>query len=99
MTRGQETLAGAARALRAGETTAAELIERAIARADALDDRVGVFLHRATEAARVAGAASDERYRRGAARGPASPLSPLRTSKGARWKKRSNLSSLKAILP
>ena len=59
------TIAGAQADLRAGRVTATELIEESIARADALDEAVGVYLHRFDEQARAAAAEVDARVAAG----------------------------------
>lgn len=65
------TLTDAAAALRAGETSAAELIESALAAADARDAAIGVYLTRFDDHARQAAARADERIAAG------QPLRPL----------------------
>ncbi|KRF21134.1 amidase [Nocardioides sp. Soil797] len=70
MTAAPETLAEANRALVAGTTTAVELTECAIERADQLDSQLGVFIARTTESARVAAELSDRRRRAGESLGP-----------------------------
>lgn len=63
------TISEAAQALRAGETTSVELVERAIEIADATDD-VGSFLARFDDQARAAAAAADQARAAGAELGP-----------------------------
>ncbi|MFV0534299.1 MAG: amidase [Cumulibacter sp.] len=53
------TIAQAAAALRAGTTTATELAQESIARADALDDKVGIYIKRFDEQMLEAAAAID----------------------------------------
>ncbi|HWD05734.1 MAG TPA: amidase [Amycolatopsis sp.] len=64
------TITGAAADLRAGRASAAELVEEAIARADAFDPVLGVFLHRDDAGAREAARAADDRFARGEPVGP-----------------------------
>ncbi|HVV07950.1 amidase [Amycolatopsis sp.] len=64
------TIAGAAADLRTGRVSASELVDDAIAKADASDATLGVFLHREAEDARQAAAAADERFARGCPVGP-----------------------------
>jgi len=63
-----ETALALAEALTAGTTTAAELIETALARAEAARP-LGAFVHLRADAARAEAAASDARRAQGAARG------------------------------
>lgn len=65
------TIADAAKALRSGAVTAADLVEEAIAAADADDERIGVFLARFVDLARARAARADEKIAAG------EPLSPL----------------------
>ncbi|RJO70768.1 amidase [Nocardia panacis] len=65
------SLTEAAAALRAGAVSATELLERALANADAHDGEIGVFLSRFDERAREQAAAVDDRIAAGA------PLAPL----------------------
>lgn len=53
------TLTEAVEALRDGAVTSTELVEESIARADALDERLGVYITRFDEQARSAAAAAD----------------------------------------
>jgi aspartyl-tRNA(Asn)/glutamyl-tRNA(Gln) amidotransferase subunit A len=64
------TLTAAAQALRAGELTSVELAEEAIARADAFDDRLGVYLARFDEYARASAEQADVDFAAGIDRGP-----------------------------
>ncbi len=64
------TLTDAAAALRAGELTSAELVEESIARADALDDQLGVYLVRFDDDARARAAQADADFAAGIDRGP-----------------------------
>jgi len=64
------TLTDAAAALRAGETSSVELVEQAIAVADATDAEVGSFLARFVDSSLAAAAAADEALTRGAEVGP-----------------------------
>jgi len=64
------TITDAAAALRAGETTSVELVEQAIAVADATDAEVGSFLARFVDSSLAAAAAADEALTRGAEVGP-----------------------------
>ncbi len=64
-----ETALALAEALTAGTTTAAELVETALARAEAARP-LGAFVHLRADAARAEAAASDARRAQGAARGP-----------------------------
>jgi aspartyl-tRNA(Asn)/glutamyl-tRNA(Gln) amidotransferase subunit A len=59
------TIAGAQADLRARRVTATELIEESITRADAVDDAVGVYIHRFDDNARAAAAEVDSRIARG----------------------------------
>ncbi len=63
-----ETALALAEALTAGTTTAAELVETALARAEAARP-LGAFVHLRADAARAEAAASDARRAQGAARG------------------------------
>ncbi|MEV6559586.1 amidase [Nocardia sp. NPDC051756] len=63
------SVAAAARALRAGETTSVALVEGAIARADRHDGELGVYLARFDEAARRQARRADEERARGLDRG------------------------------
>ncbi|WP_337063092.1 amidase [Kineococcus sp. G2] len=64
------TITDAAAALRAGTTTALDLVRTSIARADALDATLGVYLHRTDEAALEAAAAVDAALAAGDDPGP-----------------------------
>ncbi|MEU0463596.1 amidase [Amycolatopsis sp. NPDC006131] len=64
------TITGAAADLRAGRVSAVELVDAAIARAEAADATLGVFLHRDDERARAAARAADDRLARGEPIGP-----------------------------
>jgi aspartyl-tRNA(Asn)/glutamyl-tRNA(Gln) amidotransferase subunit A len=64
------TITDAAAALRAGEVTSVELVERAVAIGDATDGAVGSFLNRFTDEALVAAKAADEALASGAELGP-----------------------------
>ena len=64
------TIADAAAALRAGETTSAELVETALANADELDGTLGVFIRRFQDDARAAARQADEEMAAGLDRGP-----------------------------
>lgn len=64
------TLTGAAAALRDGSTTSVTLTRRALARADALDAQLGVYLTRFDEYALERAAAADEEFAAGIDRGP-----------------------------
>ncbi|HVV31310.1 MAG TPA: amidase [Mycobacteriales bacterium] len=64
------TVTDATAALHAGEVTAVQLVDGALARADALDDELGVFLDRYSDAARVAAAAADADLAAGRDLGP-----------------------------
>lgn len=63
------TVTGAAAALRRGDTTAENLVERAIGQADKFDGELGVFLSRYIDQARLAARAADEKIARGDAIG------------------------------
>jgi aspartyl-tRNA(Asn)/glutamyl-tRNA(Gln) amidotransferase subunit A len=63
-------LVGAARAVREGVASSAELVEAALGRIEALDGRVGAFVTLLAEQARAEAADRDERRRRGEALGP-----------------------------
>ncbi|MFE3230017.1 amidase [Nocardia sp. NPDC059228] len=65
------TVTDAAAALRHGETTASELLEQCLAAADALDDRIGVYLARFDDLARDRAARVDAKIAAG------QPLAPL----------------------
>jgi aspartyl-tRNA(Asn)/glutamyl-tRNA(Gln) amidotransferase subunit A len=65
------TLTGLAAAIRAGELTSLEVVEQAVADADAVDAEIGVFLARFTEQALASARAAD------AARAAGRPLGPL----------------------
>ena len=64
------TIVGAADALRAGTTTAVALVEESIARADASDAALGVYITRTDEAALEAATLADEELKAGIDRGP-----------------------------
>lgn len=64
------TIADTVGALRRGETTSVALVDEAIARADRLDGRLGVYLSRFTDAARSAAIDADGRYASQAEPGP-----------------------------
>ncbi|HVW18921.1 MAG TPA: amidase [Solirubrobacteraceae bacterium] len=64
------TLTEAASRLRAGELTSAALLEAALARADAQDERLAVYLARFDETAREAARRADEELAAGIDRGP-----------------------------
>ncbi|MFI5716944.1 amidase [Nocardia sp. NPDC051750] len=64
------TLTDAATALRTGETSATELVEQAIAAADAADSEIGVYLTRFDDHARRAAARADEQIAAGQPLGP-----------------------------
>jgi aspartyl-tRNA(Asn)/glutamyl-tRNA(Gln) amidotransferase subunit A len=64
------TISEAAAALRAGTITSRELTEKTIARADALDDRLGVYILRMDDAAREAADRADAQFARGDDSGP-----------------------------
>ncbi len=57
-------------ALCTGTLTATALVEDALRRIEATDERIHAFLHVRADAARAAAGAADERYRAGAPRGP-----------------------------
>jgi len=59
------TIAGAQQDLRTGRVTATQLIEESIARADAVDEAVGVYIRRFDEQALAAAAEVDARIARG----------------------------------
>ncbi|RNL61926.1 amidase [Nocardioides marmoriginsengisoli] len=70
-----DSIAEAAAALRAGTTTAVELVERSIARAEAVDgasnpDRLGAYILRFDDQARAAAAVADQELAAGQDRGP-----------------------------
>jgi aspartyl-tRNA(Asn)/glutamyl-tRNA(Gln) amidotransferase subunit A len=65
-----QTITDAAAALRAGQTTSVELVEQAIAAADALDAQVGTFITRFVDSSLAAAAAADEALARGHDAGP-----------------------------
>lgn len=69
MTEHLSTIDDAARSLRAGAITSVELARAAIARADALDERLGAYLHRTDEAALAAASRADDELSRGLDRG------------------------------
>lgn len=64
------TLTAAATALRDGSTTSVALTQQALARADALDERLGVYLTRFDEYALERAAIADEELAAGVDRGP-----------------------------
>ncbi|MEU4314556.1 amidase [Nocardia sp. NPDC024068] len=64
------TLTSAAQALRRGEITATELVERALATADSADAEIGVYLTRFDDHARAAAARADEKIAAGLPLGP-----------------------------
>jgi aspartyl-tRNA(Asn)/glutamyl-tRNA(Gln) amidotransferase subunit A len=64
------TLTESAAALRAGELTSVELVEESIARADALDDQLGVYLARFDDYARARAAQADADFAAGVDHGP-----------------------------
>jgi aspartyl-tRNA(Asn)/glutamyl-tRNA(Gln) amidotransferase subunit A len=64
------TLTDAGAALRAGELTSVELVEESIARADALDDQLGVYLARFDDYARGRAAQADADFAAGVDHGP-----------------------------
>ena len=64
------TITGAAAALRAGDVSATELIERSIAASDAVDDKLGAFLSRFQSQARTAAKEIDARLAAGEGVGP-----------------------------
>jgi aspartyl-tRNA(Asn)/glutamyl-tRNA(Gln) amidotransferase subunit A len=64
------TIAEAGRALRDGRTTSAELTAAVLARADAVDERLGVFVSRFAEQATAAAEAADRELAAGHDRGP-----------------------------
>ncbi len=64
------TITDAARALRAGSITSIELTEGTIARADALDARLGAYITRTDEAARTAARQADADFAAGVDHGP-----------------------------
>lgn len=64
------TVTGTAAALRDGATTSVELTRRALERADALDEKLGVYLARFDEYALERAAAADEELAAGRDRGP-----------------------------
>jgi aspartyl-tRNA(Asn)/glutamyl-tRNA(Gln) amidotransferase subunit A len=64
------TIVEAGAALRAGRVTAAELTEAALARADAVDAAVGIYLARFDDDARKAAAEADAELAAGTDRGP-----------------------------
>ncbi len=65
-----DTLADAAAALRAGTLTSVELLAAATRRADALDERLGVYLHRFDEQAVRWAEQADAEFAAGIDRGP-----------------------------
>ncbi len=64
------TLGELRRALDAGEVSSRELADRALARAEAVDGRIGALVHLRPEAARADAEASDARRRAGELRSP-----------------------------
>ena len=64
------TITDAARALRAGSITSVELTEGTIARADALDARLGAYITRTDDAALAAATQADADFEAGVDRGP-----------------------------
>ncbi|GAA5144433.1 Asp-tRNA(Asn)/Glu-tRNA(Gln) amidotransferase subunit GatA [Microbacterium pseudoresistens] len=64
------TISAAARALRDGTITSRELTEKTIARADALAERLGVYIVRLDDEARQAADRADEQFARGVEIGP-----------------------------
>ncbi|MCU1657861.1 MAG: Amidase [Pseudonocardiales bacterium] len=64
------TISDAALALRAGQTTSAELVEDAIAVADEVDGQMGGFIERFVEQSRTAARAADDAMAAGAKIGP-----------------------------
>jgi aspartyl-tRNA(Asn)/glutamyl-tRNA(Gln) amidotransferase subunit A len=64
------TIAGAARALRERSASSEELVHDAFARADAYDDRLGVYLNRFDDSALAAARTADDELARGIDRGP-----------------------------
>lgn len=64
------TITDAARALRAGSITSVELTEASIARADALDERLGTYITRMDEVALEAARQADADFAAGIDRGP-----------------------------
>ena len=64
------TITDAAAALRSGATTSVELVQACLDRADAVDERLGVFLARFDTEALVAAAAADAELAAGHDRGP-----------------------------
>jgi aspartyl-tRNA(Asn)/glutamyl-tRNA(Gln) amidotransferase subunit A len=64
------TLTEAAAALRAGELTSIELVEESIARADALDGQLGVYLARFDDYARTRAVQADADFAAGVDHGP-----------------------------
>ena len=69
-TDGPLTILDAAAALRRGDTTSVELTEAAIARADAMDDDLGCYLHRCDDEARARARQADDELRAGNDLGP-----------------------------
>jgi aspartyl-tRNA(Asn)/glutamyl-tRNA(Gln) amidotransferase subunit A len=69
-TRREWTLAGAARAVREGEVTAAALVEQSLAAAEHWDPTIGALVARYDESAREAAAAADAARSAGVALGP-----------------------------
>jgi aspartyl-tRNA(Asn)/glutamyl-tRNA(Gln) amidotransferase subunit A len=65
-----QTIASAAQALRAGGITATELAQASIAIADALDDKVGIYIHRFDQQLLTGAAAADEAFAKGDDPGP-----------------------------
>jgi aspartyl-tRNA(Asn)/glutamyl-tRNA(Gln) amidotransferase subunit A len=64
------TISGAAAALRAGEVSATELVERSIAASDAMDEKLGLFLARFQSEAQTAAKEIDSRLAAGEEVGP-----------------------------
>ena len=64
------TITDAAAALRAGTLTSLELVEACFARADALDETLGIYLHRLDGDARATASQADEELAAGTDRGP-----------------------------
>lgn len=70
MTEAPITLTDAAAALRIGEMTSVELVQAAIERADALDETLGVYLHRFDDQALAAATKADAELQAGVDKGP-----------------------------
>lgn len=64
------TIQEAAAALRGGDLTSVDLVERSIARADSLDERLGTYLARFDDAALAAAKSADDELATGVDRGP-----------------------------